>query len=155
MTKKTVFDVIDMGVKYIVSVYDKWGVEEVLDNQNEIFPNTLHWQYGHVLTIFESALSLSEQNVVDINLYSSLFGYGTNPKECGDTEVPSIDEIIKNIKTLPERARNLTDIQLEQELPESIAGCNTLDELLTLNAIHIQLHSGKIEEMTRVLKSEK
>ena len=72
MTKKTVFDVIDMGVKYIVSVYDKWGVEEVLDNQNEIFPNTLHWQYGHVLTIFESALSLSEQNVVDIHLYSSL-----------------------------------------------------------------------------------
>jgi hypothetical protein len=155
MTKKTVFDVIDMGVKYIVSVYDKWGVEEVLDDQNEIFPNTLHWQYGHVLTIFESALSLSEQNVVDINLYSSLFGYGTNPKEWGDTEVPSIDEIIKNIKTLPERARNLTDVQLEQELPESIAGCNTLDELLTLNAIHIPLHSGKIEEMTRVLKSEK
>jgi hypothetical protein len=155
MTNKTVFDVIDMGVKYIVSVYDKWGVEAVLDNQNDVFPNTLHWQYGHVLTIFESALSLSEQNEVDVALYSSLFGYGSNPKEWGDAEVPSIDEIIKNIKTLPERARNLTDVQLEQELSESIAGCNTLDELLTLNAIHIPLHAGKIEEMTRVLKAEK
>ncbi|MBF7020598.1 bacillithiol transferase BstA [Staphylococcus sp. 18_1_E_LY] len=155
MTKKTVFDVIDMGVNYLVSVYDKWGVEEVLDNQNEVFPNTLHWQYGHVLTIFESALSLCEQNEVDIALYSSLFGYGSSPKDWNDADVPSIDEIINNIKTLPDRARNLTDVQLEQELSETIAGCNTLDELLTLNAIHIPLHAGKIEEMTRVLKSER
>ncbi|GAA6822025.1 bacillithiol transferase BstA [Helicobacter pylori] len=155
MTKKTVFDVIDMGVNYLVSVYDKWGVEEVLDNQNEVFPNTLHWQYGHVLTIFESALSLCEQNEVDVALYSSLFGYGSSPKDWNDADVPSIDEIINNIKTLPDRARNLTDVQLEQELSETIAGCNTLDELLTLNAIHIPLHAGKIEEMTRVLKSER
>lgn len=155
MTKKTVFDVIDMGVNYLVSVYDKWGVEEVLDNQNEVFPNTLHWQYGHVLTIFESALSLFEQNEVDVALYSSLFGYGSSPKDWNDADVPSIDEIINNIKTLPDRARNLTDVQLEQELSETIAGCNTLDELLTLNAIHIPLHAGKIEEMTRVLKSER
>lgn len=155
MTKKTVFDVIDMGVNYLVSVYDKWGVEEVLDNQNEVFPNTLHWQYGHVLTIFESALSLCEQNEVDVALYSSLFGYGSSPKDWNDGDVPSIDEIINNIKTLPDRARNLTDVQLEQELSETIAGCNTLDELLTLNAIHIPLHAGKIEEMTRVLKSER
>ncbi|MDU9419164.1 bacillithiol transferase BstA [Staphylococcus lloydii] len=155
MTKKTVFDVIDMGVNYLVSVYDKWGVEEVLDNQNEVFPNTLHWQYGHVLTIFESALSLCEQNEVDVALYSSLFGYGSSPKDWNDADVPSIDEIINNIKKLPDRARNLTDVQLEQELSETIAGCNTLDELLTLNAIHIPLHAGKIEEMTRVLKSER
>lgn len=155
MTTKTVIDVIDMGVNYLVSVYDKWGVEEVLENQNDIFPNTLHWQYGHVLTIFESALSLSEQNVVDIALYTSLFGYGTSPKDWNDTDVPSIDEIIENIKTLPERASNLTDVQLNQELTETIAGCNTLDELLTLNAIHVPLHAGKIEEMTRVLKSER
>lgn len=155
MTKKTVFDVIDMGVNYLVSVYDKWGVEEVLDNQNEVFPNTLHWQYGHVLTIFESALSLCEQNEVDVALYSSLFGYGSSPKDWNDADVPSIDEIINNIKTLPDRARNLTDVQLEQELSETIAGCNTLDELLTLNAIHIPLYAGKIEEMTRVLKSER
>ena len=155
MTKKTVFDVIDMGVNYLVSVYDKWGVEEVLDNQNEVFPNTLHWQYGHVLTIFESALSLCEQNEVDVELYSSLFGYGSSPKDWNDADVPSIDEIINNIKTLPDRARNLTDVQLEQELSETIAGCNTLDELLTLTAPHIPLHAGKTEEMTRVLKPER
>lgn len=155
MTNKTVYDVIDMGVNYLVSVYDKWGVEEVLDNKSDVFPNTLHWQYGHVLTIFESALSLSEQNQVDVALYSSLFGYGTSPADWDNSNVPSIDEIIKNIKNLPERAKNLTDVQLEQKLTETIAGCNSLDELLTLNAIHIPLHAGKIEEMTRVLKSER
>ena len=53
-----------------------------------------------------------------------------------------------------ERARKLTDEQLEQELTETIAGCSTLNELLVLNAIHIPLHAGKIEEMSRVLKQQ-
>ena len=65
------------------------------------------------------------------------------------------DEIIENLKTLPERAKKLTDQQLEVELTETIAGCSTLDELLILNAIHVPLHAGKIEEMARVLKQQR
>ena len=154
MTKKTVFDVIDMGVNYLVSVYDKWGVEEVLDNQNEVFPNTLHWQYGHVLTIFEQALSLGNQHVVDVEKYNKLFGYGSNPRDWKGQDVPAINEIKQHIQTLPERAKKLTHEQLAQKLDQPIAGCNTLDELLMLNAIHVPLHTGKIEEMTRVLKEQ-
>ncbi|MDU3266573.1 MAG: DinB family protein, partial [Staphylococcus sp.] len=30
----------------------------------------------------------------------------------------------------------------------------TLNELLVLNAFHVPLHAGKIEEMTRVLKHD-
>ena len=58
-------------------------------------------------------------------------------------------------QNIAERARTLTDVQLSQELTETIAGCDTLDELLTLNAVHIPLHAGKIEEMTRVLKAHR
>ncbi|MDK9866424.1 damage-inducible protein DinB [Staphylococcus equorum] len=155
MTKKSVYDVIDTGINYLISDYDKWNIESILDNESELFPNTLHWQYGHVLTIFESALSLSEQNEVDIQKYTRLFGYGSNPADWGDEEIPSVDEIIKNLKTLPERAKKLTDQQLEVELTETIAGCSTLDELLILNAIHVPLHAGKIEEMARVLKQQR
>lgn len=32
MTTKTVFDVIDMGLGYLVNVYDAWKVEKVLDD---------------------------------------------------------------------------------------------------------------------------
>ncbi|WP_251518371.1 MULTISPECIES: bacillithiol transferase BstA [Staphylococcus] len=152
MTKKTVFNVIDTGVNYLLSNYESWGNEVVLDKESEFFPNTLHWQYGHVLTIFESGLSICEQNEVDIQKYTQFFGYGTSPKDWGDVEPPSIEEIFNHIKTLPERAENLTDEQLEIELDQPIAGCKTLDELLVLNAIHIPLHAGKIEEMSRVLK---
>ncbi|BBK27735.1 DinB family protein [Staphylococcus arlettae] len=155
MTNKTVFDVIDLGVNYLLSGYEKWGVDEVIDNKAEVFPNTILWQYGHVLSVFESALSLCEQNVVDVPYYSSIFGYGSSPENWGDQEIPSLDEIFSHIKTLPERARTLTDVQLSQELTETIAGCDTLDELLTLNAVHIPLHAGKIEEMTRVLKAHR
>ncbi|MGX0911445.1 DinB family protein [Staphylococcus caprae] len=152
---KTVYDVIDFGVNYIRSVYDDWDVVEVLDKDDSVFPNTLHWQYGHVLTVFEEALSMGNQEVVDVEKYGRLFGTGTKPADWGNEDVPSIESILNDIKTLPERARHLTDKDLEKEVDQPVAGCKTLEEFLVLNALHIPLHAGKIEEMTRVLKVEK
>ncbi|MCI2941603.1 bacillithiol transferase BstA [Staphylococcus cohnii] len=154
MTKKSVYDVIDMGVNYLISGYDNWNNDQVLDDKIDLFPNTIHWQYGHVLTIFESALSLYDKNTVDIEQYTRLFGYGSSSENWGDETIPKIDEILNDLQTLPERAQKLSDEELQTELTETIAGCNTLDELLVLNAIHIPLHAGKIEEMSRVLKQQ-
>ncbi|MGI2272350.1 DinB family protein [Staphylococcus cohnii] len=154
MTNKSVYDVIDMGVNYLISGYDNWNNDQVLDDKIDLFPNTIHWQYGHVLTIFESALSLYDKNTVDIEQYTRLFGYGSSPENWGDETIPKIDEILNDLQTLPERAQKLSDEELQTELTETIAGCNTLDELLVLNAIHIPLHAGKIEEMSRVLKQQ-
>lgn len=151
---KTVFDVLDQGVGYILNVYDKWEVAKVLDNKSEHFPNTLHWQYGHVLTLFESVLAYGDQNEVDVKAYNALFGYGTSPKDWEGKDVPSIDSILNNMKTLGERARKLTDDQLALKLEQPVAGSETVEELLALNALHVPLHAGKIEEMTRVLKQE-
>ena len=154
MTKKSVYDVIDMGVNYLISGYDNWSNDQVLDDKIDLFPNTIHWQYGHVLTIFESALSLYDKNTVNVEKYTRLFGYGSSPENWGDETVPKIDEILNDLQTLPERAQKISDEELQAELTETIAGCNTLDELLVLNAIHIPLHAGKIEEMSRVLKQQ-
>lgn len=154
MNDKTVYDVIDIGVNHLLSVYDNWNVEHVLDKENDVFPNTLHWQFGHVLTIFDSALSIGGQNAVDVAKYTKLFGYGSSSANWEGQDVPAIETIKENLKTLPERARKLTDEQLSQELNEPVAGCQTLNELLVLNAFHVSLHAGKIEEMTRVLKHD-
>lgn len=154
MNDKTVYDVIDIGVNHLLSVYDNWNVEHVLDKENDIFPNTLHWQFGHVLTIFDSALSIGGQNAIDVAKYTKLFGYGSSPANWEGQDVPAIETIKENLKTLPERARKLTDEQLSQELNEPVAGCQTLNKLLVLNAFHVPLHAGKIEEMTRVLKHD-
>ena len=121
MNDKTVYDVIDIGVNHLLSVYDNWNVERVLDKENDVFPNTLHWQFGHVLTIFDSALSIGSQNTVDIAKYTKLFGYGSSPANWEGQDVPSIETIKENLKTLPERARKLTDEQLSQELNEPVA----------------------------------
>ena len=88
MTKKSVYDVIDMGVNYLISGYDNWSNDQVLDDKIDLFPNTIHWQYGHVLTIFESALSLYDKNTVDVEKYTRLFGYGSSPENWGDETVP-------------------------------------------------------------------
>ncbi|MCU5746171.1 bacillithiol transferase BstA [Staphylococcus sp. SQ8-PEA] len=152
MPRDTLIDAIDFGIDHLIKGYEQWNVASVLDKESDYFPNNLHWQYGHLLTVFEFALSTVEQNEVDIALYNNLFGYGTKPADWGDVEVPDIEEIFKHIKTLPERVRNLESQQLETELQEPIVGCETLGELLVLNACHVPLHNGKIEEMTRVLK---
>ena len=70
--------------------------------------------------------------------------------QIGRDKTSSIESIKRGLKTIPDRARQLTDEQLSQELEQSIAGCKTLNELLVLNAIHVPLHAGKIEEMARV-----
>ena len=154
MSNKTVYDVIDTGVNYLLSVYDNWNIEEVLDKDNDVFPNTLHWQFGHVLTIFDSALSMGGQNAVDIDKYTTIFGYGSSPANWGGQDVPSIESIKEDLQTIPDRVRQLTDEQLSQALDQPIAGCKTVNELLVLNAIHVPLHAGKIEEMARVLKQD-
>ena len=142
---KTVYNVIDFSVSYIRDVYGKWDVMKVLDKDDSVFPNTLHWQYGHVLTVFEEALAMGNQEVVDVDKYSKLFGTGTKSSDWGNDEVPSIESILNDIKTLPERATHLTDKELKKEINQPIAGCKTLEELLVLNALHISLHAGKIE----------
>lgn len=38
MSTKTVYDVIDTGVNYLLSVYDSWNIEDVLDKENDVFP---------------------------------------------------------------------------------------------------------------------
>lgn len=46
MTKPTVYEVLDSGVNYLLSGYDNWSNEQVLDDKIDAFPNTIHWQYG-------------------------------------------------------------------------------------------------------------
>ena len=99
---------------------------KVLDKDDSVFPNTLHWQYGHVLTVFEEALAMGNQEVIDVDKYSKLFGTGTKPSDWGYDEVPSIESILNDIKTLPERATHLTDKELKKEIDQPIAGCKTV-----------------------------
>ena len=57
---------------------------------------------------------MGNQEVVDVEKYGRLFGTGTKPADWGNEDVPSIESILNDIKTLPERARHLTDKDLEK-----------------------------------------
>lgn len=155
MSTKTVYDVIDTGVNYLLSVYDSWNIEDVLDKENDVFPNTLHWQFGHVLTIFDSALSMGGQNAVDIETYTKLFGYGSSPANWEGQDIPSIESIKEDLKQFQIVLVNLLMNNYHKNLNNRLPGRKTLNELLVLNAIHVPLHAGKIEEMARVLKQAK
>ena len=40
MSNITVYNVIELGVNNLLSDYDNWNVEEVLDKETQHFPNT-------------------------------------------------------------------------------------------------------------------
>ncbi|MEJ7445725.1 DinB family protein, partial [Staphylococcus hominis] len=83
--------------------------------------------------------SKGNQHVVDLERYRQLFAPGSKQADWPQIEggVPNIDEILKDIQTIPERARQLTEEQLTQTLDQPIAGFSTVEGLLMLNAIHI------------------
>lgn len=43
MIIKMVFDVIEMGLGYLVNVYDIWKVEKVFDDYYKFFFNIIYW----------------------------------------------------------------------------------------------------------------
>lgn len=147
-------DLIATELRYIQNIYKTWNLKTVIHAQNDIFPNTIHWQYGHVLTVFESSLCIVGKHTTDVGRYMRLFGYGTSPNNWKGQEVPDMEEILEHMGTLSERVNSLTEAELNQCLPHRVNGMVTVKDCIVMNAMHVALHAGKIEEMSRVFKQE-
>lgn len=95
------------------------------------------------------------QNAVDIETYTKLFGYGSSPANWEGQDIPSIESIKEDLKQFQIVLVNLLMNNYHKNLNNRLLVRKTLNELLVLNAIHVPLHAGKIEEMARVLKQAK
>ncbi|EKU45594.1 DinB family protein [Staphylococcus massiliensis] len=154
MNKQYIFDSLKMSTDFLIKKYEKFEWEPIAELNYQHFPNNIHWQLGHILTVFELSLSFVDKNKVDIEAYNKNFGNGTKPEDWDGKEIPSVNEIVELLGTIPERLDTLTDEDLETELPEPIVGQETVRGLLILNTMHIPLHTGKIEEMARIIRAE-
>lgn len=133
----------------------KWEVYKIADVESTYFPNTIHWQLGHILTTFENILDMVNLSDIDLANYNAYFQNGTTHKEWDVEKLPSMDDIFENLATIVERAEK-TDIEImNNELQEPIVGCITLKEVYLKLATHFSLHQGKIEEMARVITNDK
>ena len=174
---KTVYNVIDFSVSYIRDVYDHNGdvkasvkVKTIMAQKR--FDVTYVSNNGESQVLFDKqsngrgeTYGILKFDGRILNIHSDENKYTVIKDSKQDKEIASWKQNgdyayvegkseLYDIKTLPERATHLTDKELKKEINQPIAGCKTLEELLVLNALHISLHAGKIEEMTRVLKAE-
>ena len=89
----------------------------------EGFPNSIHWQLGHIAGMMEMVTAaLTDKNTDTSKRYQKYFGFGTSPDDF-DGETPATDEIEALLKGQPEL---LEDLDEADEIDE---GLLKLDEL--------------------------
>ncbi|MDH6656855.1 UNVERIFIED_ORG: hypothetical protein J3A77_006064 [Bacillus sp. PvP124] len=90
--------------------------KEVANVQPDGFNNTIHWHVGHVLTFTEQLMfGFPEKTTYFPANYIELFGNGTKPADWKD-EVPSLDELIIQLKDQSIRLQQIPNEQLKATL---------------------------------------
>lgn len=121
----------------------------------EGFSNHLHWQLGHVITVADRVVNgLSGRRPVLPEAYAAYFAPGSKPAEW-DGEPPAWEELMTRLQELPQQFRDAYAGKLDEKLAnqENFAKAQTLGDLVTLNAGHMQHHSGFINALARTVRT--
>lgn len=129
--------------------------EKLLHTIPDGFPNSLHWQFGHVATMGEMlSVTVFEHEDTAHQRFNKYFGYGTSPHGFDD-DTPTIEDIIQLLETqLVSFENDLTNEQLNMTLDDNQFGAKDKGEFLGFFILHEAMHKGKMEEMKRILKQE-
>ncbi|MDP9725975.1 hypothetical protein J2W44_005077 [Priestia aryabhattai] len=128
--------------------------KEVANVQPDGFNNTIHWHVGHALTFTEQLMfGFSEKTTYLPANYIELFGNGTKPDDWKD-KVPSLDELIIQLKDQSIRLQQIPNEQLKATLQKPFMGFETFEELAGLAVLHESNHLGHIQAMKRVVEYE-
>lgn len=127
--------------------------ENLLHTIPEGFPNSLHWQYGHIAAMGEmlSVMMFKHEDEVH-QRFNKYFGYGTSPGDFDD-DTPAIKDIKQLLNSQLDMFENdLTEELVNMTIEDNQFGTKDNGEFLGFFIIHEAVHLGKIEEITRVLK---
>lgn len=139
---------------WLLRQYDKTD-EKLFHTIPQGFPNSLHWQFGHVAAMSE-ILSVTlfghEDEVAE--RFKKYFGYGTSPNDFDD-DTPRMEDIKQLLDSqLVLFENDLTEEQLDMTREADEGNAKDNGALMGGYIIHEALHVGKIEEMRRVLELE-
>ncbi|WP_037288118.1 DinB family protein [Saccharibacillus sacchari] len=119
------------------------------------FSNHLHWQLGHIVAVADRVVNgLSGRRSVLPAAYATYFAPGTKPAEW-EGEPPAWEELLIRLEELPQQFRDAYAGKLDEKLTnrENFAKAETLGDLVTLNAGHMQHHSGFINALARAVRA--
>lgn len=119
------------------------------------FSNHLHWQLGHIIAVADRVVNgLSGRQPVLPSAYATYFAPGTKPAEWSG-EPPAWEELVTRLQELPQQLRDAYAGKLDEKLPnpDNFAKAETLGDLVTLNAGHMQHHAGFINALARAVRA--
>ncbi|WP_257352080.1 DinB family protein [Pseudalkalibacillus decolorationis] len=120
--------------------------------QPQGFNNNIHWHIGHVLTSADQIMFGLHHNKSYLpTVYVELFNRGTYPSDWGG-DVPSVEELITQLKDQWVRLQQIPAEQLTDTLKEPFIGLETLGEVAGFAIVHESIHIGKIQEMKRIIE---
>ncbi len=123
---------------------------EVFDIQPKGLSNTVHWQLGHILFVAEQFLFGANGQLPA--QYNEYFGYGSRPSAWKEG-VPSVEEIVKQLKSQLERIKGISIESFQNQLPEPVLGNHTYGELVYFTAYHELTHAGQIHTILRAAQA--
>jgi hypothetical protein len=125
---------------------------ELADVQLEVFPNTIRWQLGHILTVAERMLfQVPFSSSLIPSSFMKWFDSGSTPRDWVD-QPPTMSELIEQLKNQQNRFIAIPAEQFEIRLDPPFFGYSSYGECAGFVIVHESFHVGKIDEMLRVIK---
>ncbi len=124
---------------------------ELSEIKLDVFNNTIHWQVGHILTVAERMMLLSENATFLPSTFTTWFDSGTRPTDWIE-DPPKLEDLIELLYEQQARLLSITHEQLDNRLDKPLFGFTSYGECAGFVAIHETLHVGKMEEMLRVIR---
>lgn len=117
------------------------------------YNNSLRWNVGHVITMAENLLSLSEHYTPTLpSHYSALFNMGTSPKEWTE-EPPTAEDLIQQSKKQLEAVEALIENHADKPLVKNFElygfEFTTPADLLSFICFHEGIHQGTIKAIKK------
>lgn len=131
-------------------------LEDVSEIEAELIPtgfkNNIRWNAGHIyLDQYLWIEHLTKEKTGIPEEYRAWFGYGTSPKDFTNN-TPSLKELIKFLKSQPEKIKEMYGHRLEEEFPPTEMGMFTIEQVLIRTIFHEGMHIQTIIDIKKLLK---
>lgn len=131
--------------------------EDLMHTVPKGYPNSLHWQFGHIAATAEMVSQTVFNHEDDVkDRFTSYFGYGTSPQNDFDDDTPTLKDIYQLLETQLDYFDDyLTEELMSKEMPENQFNAKTNEEFITVFMGHEREHVELIDKMKSDLIQER
>jgi hypothetical protein len=130
--------------------------QEKWDEQPSGYPNTIHWNAGHIYFMAEALLNMADDSYeIQFPEWGALFATGTRPSDW-EGSIPEAADILQALEQQTSRieAHFAEKLTTAASKPLNIRGFEiaTVEAILQFTTWHEGTHAGMIKSLTNAVK---